>query len=318
VPDLRIPAVEVLRRYWFAMFVLASLIYVVLFVLQQAPLVDRSLRFSSTAIVVTGVVQGLFWLLASALWRRLVQHSTGRAIGLLESFGQLCIVNLGKYLPGKVWGMVARGSRLRDRHEVPLEHALRATALEQFFLLYAAAVVVLIGSRPFLAGPWAWLAVAMAGLAVILVVPVARLMMRWISWIGDRFAHGHAVRIASTQLGRLDHYRYLLGYLGIWLLLGGVLCGLAISFFPLSLSWSLFAVALVAATAGYVAGFLAVFAPGGVGVREVVVSAVLATAMPVSDAVALSLLFRLWTVVLEGVAGPSALLLTRRLRPIVP
>lgn len=311
---MRIPVAKVLRRYWLAAFILASLVYVVIYISHEAVRLNRTPRFSGGAFAVTALVQFLFWLLASALWQRLVNHSARRAIGLFESFSQLCLVNLGKYLPGKVWGMVARGSRLRERNGMPVEHVVRSTALEQFFLLYAAGIVVLLGGLPFLATTSIWLAMVPGGLAIAMVVPVSRLMLRIVGWLSDRLVRFHVTRPLLMRVGSVDHYLYLFGYLGIWLLLGSILYGLMISFFPLPPSLTLYLAAVIAATAGYVAGFLAVFAPGGVGVREAVGSAVLATVMPVSDALLVSLVFRLWTVGVEGLAGVSVLLLSRRIR----
>lgn len=310
---LRAPFVNALRRYWLAVFILTSLAYVVIYMSHEAVRLHRAPRFYGAAFVATALVHSLFWVLASALWQRLVHHSAHRAIGLFESFSQICMVNLGKYLPGKIWGMVARGSRLRARHDVSVEHVVRATVFEQFFLLYAAGIVVLLCGLPIFTTTWTWLAMMLAGLAVAMVTPASRLMLRIVGWLSSRFVRFQGARPSLMRLGQWDYYLYLLGYLGIWLLLGSVLCGLMIAFFPLHLSLSLFLVAVVAATVGYVAGFLAVFAPGGVGVREAVGSAVLVTAMPVSDALLVSFIFRLWMVGMEGLAGVTVLLLSRRI-----
>jgi len=60
---------------------------------------------------------------------------------------------------------------------------------------------------------------------------------------------------------------------------------------------------MLANTVGNTLGFLALFAPGGIGVREGVASSILAGFMPLGDAVMLSLLFRLWTVVLDALCS---------------
>jgi uncharacterized membrane protein YbhN (UPF0104 family) len=49
------------------------------------------------------------------------------------------------------------------------------------------------------------------------------------------------------------------------------------------------------------------FAPGGVGVREGVGAALLANIMSLEDAVLLMLMFRLWVVVMELIAGAAVL-----------
>lgn len=64
--------------------------------------------------------------------------------------------------------------------------------------------------------------------------------------------------------------------------------------------------------AGYIVGLIAVFAPGGVGVRELVLSSLLAPIMGPEGAVALSLAARVLTTVTEAGAAVAALAVNRR------
>src|SRR5690606_4167983 len=70
-------------------------------------------------------------------------------------------------------------------------------------------------------------------------------------------------------------------------------------------------------TASYIVGYLALFAPGGIGVREGVVGVMLVSLGMASegDAILVALLSRLWLTVLEIAPGLVGLLfLTRRER----
>jgi uncharacterized membrane protein YbhN (UPF0104 family) len=58
---------------------------------------------------------------------------------------------------------------------------------------------------------------------------------------------------------------------------------------------------------GITLGFFAIFAPAGIGVREGVTSAILLNQMPLTDALLLSLLYRLWVVAIELSGGLLAL-----------
>lgn len=308
---MRARLADLLRRYWLTAFLLASLAYVASYLWRQPAGLNRALSISVVPLAFTVVAQVGFWLLASVLWRRLVQHSSDREIGLLESFGQLCVVNLGKYLPGKVWGMVARGARMRERHGIALDQIVGSTFLEQFFLMYAAGVVVLAGAGLLLDFDGHGALWALAAVAVFLLPVFSGYALRVMTWLLRASASGRVA--VSTEAGMLirDHYIYLAAYLGIWVLLGTVLYGLYLTFFSTSPDSHTFLVMVVAATVGYVAGFLAVFAPGGVGVREAVGSAVLVLVMPMPDAIMLSLIFRLWTVATEGIFGGIMLAVMR-------
>jgi hypothetical protein len=64
--------------------------------------------------------------------------------------------------------------------------------------------------------------------------------------------------------------------------------------------------------AGYVVGLLALFAPGGVGVRELVFVALLAPSLGAGGAVAVSVGSRLLLTITEAGSALAALLLGRR------
>jgi uncharacterized membrane protein YbhN (UPF0104 family) len=98
------------------------------------------------------------------------------------------------------------------------------------------------------------------------------------------------------------------------MLLGLVFCGIFYSAFPMEVQTKLPMALVLANTVGVVAGFVAIFSPGGIGVREAISSAILAGFIPTADAVVLSLLFRLWTVVMEAIFGGFGLIIAARSR----
>jgi hypothetical protein len=301
-------------RYWPTAFILLGLVYVVVFVAREIGRLETVLQFSVLPLVFAIAAQCGFWLLASLLWRELVKQVSHRSFGLVESFSQLSIVNLGKYLPGKVWGMLARGSRMYLRHGMTLEQIVHSTFLEQFFLFYTAAVIsMLCLGLLYFSNPWGWLVLTIAALAMVVGAPLGSLILQAMVWVGHRFIPGRSLSSGKPAHLEIRHYySYFIKYAGIWLLISAILYGVYLTFFLSSPSFSEYLVTVVAAIAGYTAGFLAVFAPGGIGVREAVGAAVLAFIMPIDEAVLLSLIFRLWTVIAEGAAGGIAVIVMRR------
>src|SRR5436853_485044 len=95
---------------------------------------------------------------------------------------------------------------------------------------------------------------------------------------------------ASTLLTVLSWWTY---GAALWMLARGLLPAA-----PLPLTS-----AVAAFTLGYVLGLLALFAPGGVGVRELVLIGLLAPALGSGGAVAVSLASRVLLTVLEGAAA---------------
>jgi uncharacterized membrane protein YbhN (UPF0104 family) len=103
--------------------------------------------------------------------------------------------------------------------------------------------------------------------------------------------------------------------------------------FLYTLNWSLYAVAFwllflglvgwqpflfvgPAFAAAYVGGYLALFAPAGLGIREGLLAAFLAPVLAPQAALALALAARLWTTAVEVV--PAGLLARKVLRPPTP
>ena len=101
------------------------------------------------------------------------------------------------------------------------------------------------------------------------------------------------------------------GCVSIWLFLAAtfmLFCSSIISFDATPATAAVFILSL---TAGYLAGFLAIFAPGGVGVREGVGAAFLSSIVTLEEAVLLMLLFRVWVVLAELAAGAVVLAMRR-------
>jgi hypothetical protein len=302
---------ELVRRYWLVAFGFGATAYVALYLRQQLERVDAPFSFTPAPLLFAAAAQLAFWLLASTLWRRLVACTAARPMGLWDSFAQLCLVNLGKYLPGKLWGAVARGTHMRQRHGIATTAIVQATFLELFFQLASAVVVVAaLGAALF---PTTWVA------AVAVPVTLAILAGSWVSprlmaWSGKTYARmsgGSWSPAEGLRLSAAGYLGFLAGYVAIWSLLGLTYYGVYLAVSPGAGSLTLVAATIQATTAGFALGFLALFAPAGVGVRETASASLLGVFLPMADAVMLTLLFRLWTVALEGVCGGLVVVLVR-------
>ena len=91
----------------------------------------------------------------------------------------------------------------------------------------------------------------------------------------------------------------LVSYFTVWISLGVVLYSLDLSLFQKQISVELAVRMVLSCTVGLCAGFVAVFAPGGLGVREAVAATLLAQSMSWPEATFLVLVFRVWIAGLE-------------------
>jgi hypothetical protein len=230
------------------------------------------------------------------------------------------VSNLGKYIPGKIWQIAAMGA-MAQRSGVSAAAAVGSSLVVNLVSVIAGFAVIAVTAAGRVgaavgeqasngsgrSAELAVLGIAIAGAAALLLAPVAvpRLAM-----LAGRVS-GRSITIPRVPAR------------AIWLAAGSttaswLLYGLAFSLFAHGVSPRATGNAasyIAVYTGSYLAGYLALFAPGGVGVRE----AVLVLAMPrfqlasAADAAVIAITSRLWLTILEIL--PGLLLLRRRRAP---
>ena len=239
---------------------------------------------------------GTAYLASGGLWGRMVQELGGPRLGVRKATAIYMTANLGRYIPGKIWQLVGLAVLARDA-AVPPSLAAGAAVLGQVTALAGASLVgsvallgVPMGPGPILAGGWT--------LLVLLVAGVPSIFTRVLTF---------AARLAGTEapLQRapdpLFGVRWVLLYSFNWVLYAAAFWALARSF---SLPGGPVAVGSSFAAA-YVLGYLALFAPAGIGVREGFLVAFLGPIVG-SRAVGLAVVARLWTTGVELITALGA------------
>lgn len=294
------------RRAWLAVFLVLALSYALHYSIGQAGRLDKALHFSPFYVIAIIAAQLVFWLIYSVLWRRLIICVALKDITLWESFRQLNLLNIGKYLPGKIWGVIARGASLSDRG-VTATSALVATCIEQTLVLHSAVVVsaILFAS---LHPSWATttpalLSMMTLGLGSLLLKFAFRLYLYLIK-PNASVIDAQEIRLIST----FTYLKFALGHCLGWIVNGVLFASIYHAFFDVSPTLQLLYNLILANTIGVTLGFLAIFAPGGIGVREAATSGILTLVMPFEDAVMLAVLFRLWLLLTDILVGVLVLL----------
>lgn len=256
-------------------------------------------------------------VLASTLfvfaWRRLLQEQAGVVLTLSDAVHQIGVTLLGKYLPGKIWGLVGRALLLKSRG-LPLQTITSLLLLDQV-LTFASGIAL---ATLLLAAIYVkfWAAVLTA-----LVIPLLELLRRscnrltlpalkWLSRSLSRQFNASEPALPDAVNVRA-FYDVLVIYLLHWLCTA---LALALLVYPyLSEHFVEYAVLIaVAVPAGMLTGFVALWAPGGIGVREAVMVAVLSLQLPVDTAILVALAYRAVCVAVDLVLGGAAVLLTSR------
>jgi hypothetical protein len=235
---------------------------------------------------------------------------------LLRTFGQrpaplaalraYYLGHLGKYLPGKAWALLMRGTVVRGP-EVRLGVAILSAFYEVLTTMAAGALLaaVLFVWQPPEGTPLAWDPV-LIGLLLLALVGVPLL-----PGVFNRLVARLAARFQTMESFRLPRLRSPTLLLGLtmtacgWALLGVSLWALLQAILPTTETLTLSVWGRCTAMVGlaYVAGFLAFFLPGGVGLRELILLALLPPLLSAQDvasakgvaAVAVVLLRLVWT-----------------------
>jgi glycosyltransferase 2 family protein len=266
-------------------------------------------RFDWTRILASGALVVTTYLLLVEAWR-----STLRAWAQSLPFAAAAriwfVSNLGKYMPGRVWQIAAMGAMAQRRGVSPTA-AIGSSLVVNLVSIIAGFAVIAVTAGPKIADVVGLertadsgratallvIGIAVAGAAALALAPVVipRLVALVARVTGRAIAVPHipprAIWIATAST------------VASWLLYGIAFAWFARGVSPRATgnAWSYIAVY----TGSYLAGYLALFAPGGVGVRE----AALVLAMPrfqlasAADAAVIAVTSRLWLTVLEILPG---------------
>jgi hypothetical protein len=206
------------------------------------------------------------------------------------------VSNMGKYVPGKVWQISAMSAMSRDVGASPIA-ASASAILGTLVNVIAGFIIALLSGRALLEkarpgyGALATLIVVAAGGALVL----APLIVPRLAPLAARLAG----RPLQTTLPMRAVVYSLVGNIIAWLLYGAAFQLLVLGI--LGTASGGYLEYLAAYTISYLIGYLAFFAPAGVGVREEIMRVVLNAAglAAVPQAALVTVSSRIWLTILE-------------------
>jgi hypothetical protein len=211
------------------------------------------------------ILSFLVYLLQMLAWIT-IMRCLNISLGVHQTIQGYFLSFLPRYIPGSIWGYLSRGQWLEQSYGV--EHSISAlgSILESLALVSMAFVV---------AG--AYLCLRSAGLMRILLalgcaglfVATWLCMPKSVMWVGEKRSLSYCGKDFSSRSWAIA----LMLYLALWLSYGGsiLLIGNAVM---TSLSNDLLATTFASALS-WALGFVAVFIPAGIGIRELTLSTLL-------------------------------------------
>ncbi len=250
-------------------------------------------------VALSGGIVLVSYAVLIATWRATVQ-AWGERIPVADAARIWFVSNLGRYVPGKVWQIGAMGVMAQRVGVSPVAAVGSALVVSLVHVVVGFGVVaatgrdLLVGTAP--RGELLAAAIAVLGVAVLTAPWWIPATLRLLARITGR-------TIAAPRLPPRAIWVAALGSAVAW-----VLFGLAFRELALALLGSVTGDAapyVAVFTLSYLLGFVALFAPGGIGVRELSMAALLvgASLTTAPEAALLVVASRLWLTVLEILPG---------------
>ena len=269
--------------------------------------VDYRLALAAIAVALVAL------MVIASNWQRLI-GAFGYDISLRRAFRVFYLSDLGRYIPGKIWTLV--GFVYLGRQEgIPPEEITASFVVSQLFLIPAAFLVfalsvqydsrLLVDQVAFLGEYSAYALTGIMFLMAAAVILYPQRVLALVNLILKRLGRPGIVFKLDKKVALQLFLRYLLG----WFLYGSAFYLFVRAVAPDS------GLGLIAASgifaASYQVGYLSLFAPGGLGPRELVMGYMLEPYVgPLAPVVAIGA--RLWVMIIEVTAAAIALAIRKR------
>ena len=262
-------------------------------VLNWQALAEQQWSFRLWPFTASLLAVAVIFALNSQIWRMIVFALSGHRLKAVRAAYIWFISNLGRYLPGKIW-QLAGMAVLARKEGVSAVGATASAVIGQVIHLLAGAAVGLyclpagLGSTFAPLARWAWL--GLLPVILILYPPLLRKILRLVSGFRGR-------QPVEVNLNLLDIAVWFVLNVLVWLAYGCCFYYFVKAIYPqggLSLQ-----VAIGVYAVGYIIGFLVLFAPGGLGVRETMFAGLLTAALGEVGATVTALGSRIWLTLAE-------------------
>jgi uncharacterized membrane protein YbhN (UPF0104 family) len=253
--------------------------------------------------VVGALVAVLAALLAAMQVWRVLLAALGSPLPARPAARIMFIGQLGKYLPGSIWPVLAQ-MELGNEYQVPRHRSASASVLTMLLVTLTGLLTALV-ALPFVAGStdYAWALLAAPALLVLLVPRVLNAILNRVL----RLARRPPLEVELTG-------RAIAGALA-WSFVSWAFYGVQIWVLTLALGAPAGKSALLALGGfafAWTIGFLVVIAPAGAGVRDVLLALTLGLVLGHGAAIAITLVSRVLLTIGDLVTAGLAAAFTRR------
>lgn len=255
------------------------------------------------SLAISCLLLGVTFAAGAGGWH-LIMRSQIRSRSLLDNAEAWFASQLAKYLPvGTAWQILGR-ALLQEQSGVAKSITMVAAFLEVGIYTVTALIVYIVSHSVAGDRQWLWiLPFAMLLIAIGLFIMLPPVFNRLLVWASS----GLRLTDATMTYSHNSLGTWLLSYSGLWVVAGSGFFFLVRSVLqdPLGADDWIVAVGIFALSSA--TGYLVIFAPRGLLVREAAIVVLLGSYIPSSIAVAISILARLWYTAVELITVGLAL-----------
>ncbi|QQS52143.1 MAG: flippase-like domain-containing protein [Bacteroidota bacterium] len=272
-------------KWIFRILLYLSLVLLIVYLVKLDYLSFQTITFSWQWLIVSTLLLWIGFFLSTVSWQRALTYH-GYKIDTRLALISHGLSVFAKYLPGKIWMILGRAAYVGNQRNVGVSELSFVSLKEQILYILIGLLISFLPAVFFFQHQyWVWI-ILLTALALGLVLFVQPL-------------HQFAERIMAKILRKkvlLPVISIKLSLrLGIYILLYWTFFSLGFYFLIQSLSTEASLVHAFAFPLAVSYGVLALFTPGGIGVREGILSAFLAaTGLGLQEAITISALSRLW------------------------
>lgn len=257
--------------------------------------IDYSLYFNASGILcifLLSCLYGILLVVMSLSWRKTNSVITGNPIGFWISSKVYCKSNLLKYIPGNVFQYVGR-NELAERLDLSHADVAMATGIdvfEQFFSFFIVSVIF---------GGYGFIQIIKEYAFLQVILPVGILAVLIIIWALFHFAgrkHKKKLDYYQSLLVRKNIpvflkciFRYVVIAIGFGTIYLLVITNIVTIHVPVSSYFEIFGVFILS----WLFGFVTPGAPGGIGIREAVLTLLLGSRYDVTPFLTGIVIYRL-------------------------
>jgi uncharacterized membrane protein YbhN (UPF0104 family) len=283
---------------------LAGLAFVAVRIVRDRDEIADAFASVDPAWLLAAVVAGLAAMTVLGLnWLVILRHAGARA-PRRRGLNWFFVGQLGKYVPGGIWPIVGQ-AELAHRAATPRSIAYSTTALSMVATLLGATATAAIAGLVAPAGSRLLPTVLAIGLAIVLLALASSTVRARLHRLADR---------VTTRELRLPEVRWFSGivarYVPVWVLFAGMNVFSVVALGG-TLDAGLTVTVIYATCVSWIAGFVIIGLPGGLGVREAVFISMMTGPLGAGLAVSVAVVSRVVSIAVDLLGAAISIPLAR-------